>query len=110
MPASYSMWSGRPIRKGFRVRRHTCVSCCLIEQECKADNIGMPLVLHLVRHPMKIAMILPVLWVVSAASAGAQTATPLSSLLDRASTYVRSYMQTFSTMVAEERYMQDARP
>jgi len=59
---------------------------------------------------MKIATLLSVLLVVGATSADAQTATPLASLLDRASTYVRSYMQTLSTMVAEERYMQDSHP
>lgn len=59
---------------------------------------------------MKITPILPVMLAVSAASVGAQPATPLSTLLDRASSYVQSYMQTFSTMVAEERYVQDSHP
>ena len=59
---------------------------------------------------MKITPILPVMLAVSAASVGAQPATPLATLLDRASSYVQSYMQTFSTMVAEERYVQDSHP
>jgi hypothetical protein len=59
---------------------------------------------------MKITPVLPVMLAVSAASVGAQPATPLSTLLDRASAYVQSYMQAFSTMVAEERYLQDSRP
>ena len=59
---------------------------------------------------MKITHVLPVMLVVSAVSLGARPTTPLSTLLDRASTYVQSYMQTFSTMVAEERYVQDSRP
>jgi hypothetical protein len=59
---------------------------------------------------MKITPVLSVMLVVSAVSAGAQPATPLSTLLDRASAYVQSYMQTFSTMVAEERYVQDSHP
>lgn len=59
---------------------------------------------------MKITPILPVMLAVSAASVGAQPTTPLSTLLNRASSYVQSYMRTFSTMVAEERYVQDSHP
>jgi hypothetical protein len=59
---------------------------------------------------MKITPVLPVMLAVSAVSLGARHTTPLSTLLDRASVYVQSYMQTFSTMVAEERYVQDSRP
>jgi hypothetical protein len=59
---------------------------------------------------MKITPVLPVMLAVSAVSLGAQPTTPLSTLLDHASAYVQSYMQTFSTMVAEERYVQDSRP
>jgi len=59
---------------------------------------------------MKITPVLPVMLAVSAVSLGARPTTPLSTLLDRASAYVQSYMQTFSTMVAEERYVQDSRP
>jgi hypothetical protein len=59
---------------------------------------------------MKITHVLPVMLAVSAVSLGARPTTPLSTLLDRASAYVQSYMQTFSTMVAEERYVQDSRP
>jgi len=59
---------------------------------------------------MKITHVLPVMLAVSAVSLGARPTTPLSTLLDRASAYVQSYMQTFSTMVAEERYVQDSHP
>jgi hypothetical protein len=44
----------------------------------------------------------------AAAAAGA-TSTPLSTLLDRTSSYVDNFLQAFSTVVAEERYVQDAR-
>jgi hypothetical protein len=59
---------------------------------------------------MKIGPALSIVLVVSAVPAAAQNSTPLGSLLDRASTYVRSYMRDFSTMVAEERYVQDSHP
>jgi hypothetical protein len=59
---------------------------------------------------MKIGPVLSIVLAVSAVPAAAQNTTPLVSLLDRASAYVRSYMRDFSTMVAEERYVQDLRP
>jgi hypothetical protein len=59
---------------------------------------------------MKIALALTIVLVVSAVPAAAQGTTPLAGLLDRASAYVRSYMHDFSTMVAEERYVQDSHP
>lgn len=59
---------------------------------------------------MKIGPVLSIVLAVSTVPAAAQNTTPLVSLLDRASAYVRSYMQDFSTMVAEERYVQDLRP
>ena len=57
---------------------------------------------------VKIRTVWPILLVVTAAPARAATTTPLSSLLDRASAYVCTYMRDFSTMVAEERYVQDS--
>jgi hypothetical protein len=59
---------------------------------------------------MKIGPALSIVLAVSTAPAAAQNTTPLASLLDRASAYVRSYMHDFSTMVAEERYVQDSHP
>lgn len=44
-----------------------------------------------------------------AAPSVARPATLLSTLLDRATAYTSAYMQEFSTLVAEERYVQDAR-
>jgi hypothetical protein len=44
----------------------------------------------------------------SLAAVGA-TSTPLSTLLDRTSAYVDNFLQAFSTVVADERYVQDAR-
>ena len=40
----------------------------------------------------------------------ARTATPLDNLLGRASTYVCAYVHDFSTVVAEEQYVQDSHP
>ena len=49
--------------------------------------------------------------IVVALVAGASGANPppLSALLERTSTYVDQFVQAFSTVVAEERYVQDAR-
>ena len=47
--------------------------------------------------------------ILAAPPASAQTPAPLTSLLDRASTYVSGFMREFAMVVAEERYVQDAR-
>ena len=47
--------------------------------------------------------------ILAAPPASAQTPPPLTPLLDRASTYVSGFMREFATVVAEERYVQDAR-
>jgi hypothetical protein len=49
------------------------------------------------------AMVLPALVVANAR-------TPVGDLLDRASTYVQSFVREFSTVVAEEQYVQDSHP
>jgi hypothetical protein len=59
---------------------------------------------------MKIAVALSIVLATTAVSAAAETASPLDGLLERASSYVRSYVRDFSTMVAEERYVQDSHP
>jgi hypothetical protein len=59
---------------------------------------------------MKIAPVLSIVLAVSAVPVAAQSTTPLGGLLDRASAYVRFYVHDFSTMVAEERYVQDSHP
>ena len=43
-----------------------------------------------------------------ASPVSAASSTPLDALLNRASAYVCAYVQDFSTVVAEERYLQDA--
>lgn len=42
--------------------------------------------------------------------AALRATTPVSDLLDHASAYVSAYFREFSTIVAEERYVQDSRP
>jgi hypothetical protein len=59
---------------------------------------------------MKALLALPLVFALSAAPAGAQTAAPVDSLLNRASAYVTAFVHDFSTVVAEERYVQDSRP
>lgn len=59
---------------------------------------------------MKIVPVLSIVLAVSAVPAAAQSTSPLAGLLDRASAYVGAYMHGFSTMVAEERYVQDSHP
>jgi hypothetical protein len=44
-----------------------------------------------------------------AATVSGANPTPLSTLLNRTSTYVDGFLQVFSTVVAEEQYVQDAR-
>jgi len=44
-----------------------------------------------------------------AATVSGANPTPLSTLLNRTSTYVDGFLQAFSTVVAEEQYVQDAR-
>jgi hypothetical protein len=58
---------------------------------------------------MKVALALALVFACSVAPAAAQT-TPVASLLNRASAYVTSFVHDFSTVVAEERYVQDSRP
>jgi hypothetical protein len=45
-----------------------------------------------------------------AVPAAATTKGPVDDLLDRATAYVRAYVHEFSTVVAEERYVQDSHP
>jgi hypothetical protein len=59
---------------------------------------------------MKISVALSIVLASTAVSAAAETASPLDALLERASSYVRSYVHDFSTVVAEERYVQDSHP
>jgi hypothetical protein len=59
---------------------------------------------------MKVAFALPLVIVLVAAPAAAQTTTPVNSLLDRASVYVTAFVRDFSTVVAEEHYVQDSHP
>jgi hypothetical protein len=58
---------------------------------------------------MRIVFAVAITVVVAAAPVAAQKATPVSGLLDRASTYVCSFVHEFSTVVAEERYLQESR-
>jgi len=58
---------------------------------------------------VKIRPVLPLVFAIAAAPVLAQTKTPVGGLLDRASAYVCAYMRDFSTVVAEERYVQDSR-
>ncbi len=59
---------------------------------------------------MKAALALPLVFAVAVAPVAAQTTTPVSLLLDRASVYVTAFVRDFSTVVAEERYVQDSHP
>jgi hypothetical protein len=59
---------------------------------------------------MKIAAAFSIVLATAAVSGAAETASPLDGLLERASSYVRAYVRDFSTMVAEERYVQDSHP
>jgi hypothetical protein len=59
---------------------------------------------------MKIARALPFVIAIAVAPVRAQTKTPVGDLIDRASAYVCAYMRDFSTVVAEERYVQNAHP
>ncbi len=59
---------------------------------------------------MKIASVLPFVIALAAVPVVAKTTTPLDNLLDRASTYVCAYVHDFSTVVAEEHYVQDSHP
>ncbi len=59
---------------------------------------------------MKIRSIFVVTAALMCGTAVAATDTPLAQLLDRASVYVCSYVHEFSTVVAEERYVQHSRP
>src|SRR6195256_6646727 len=59
---------------------------------------------------MKAALALPLVFAVAVAPAAAQTTTPVSSLLDRASVFVPAFVRDFSSVVAEERYVQDSHP
>ncbi len=45
-----------------------------------------------------------------AAPAARGATTPVSDLVDRATAYLSGYLRAFSTVVAEERYMQDSHP
>ena len=59
---------------------------------------------------MKIGSIFVVTAALMCGTAVAATDTPLAQLLDRASAYVCGYVHEFSTVVAEERYVQQSRP
>src|SRR5258708_21140392 len=59
---------------------------------------------------MKAALALPLVFAVAVAPAAAQPTAPVSSLLERASIYVTAFVRDFSTVVAEERYVQDSHP
>ena len=59
---------------------------------------------------MKAALAVPVVFALAVAPAAAQKTTPVGSLLDRASAYVTAFVRDFSTVVAEERYVQDSHP
>ena len=50
------------------------------------------------------------LLVAAAQIAAARATTPVADLVDRASAYVTSYFHEFSTVVAEEKYIQDSHP
>ncbi len=59
---------------------------------------------------MKIARAIFVLFALTAVPLAAATPAPIDDLLDRATAYVRAYVHQFSTVVAEERYVQDSHP
>ena len=60
---------------------------------------------------MKIASTFVVMIAAAVAvPAAATTKGPVDDLLDRATAYVRAYVHEFSTVVAEERYVQDSHP
>jgi len=59
---------------------------------------------------MKVALAFPLVFTLAVAHAAAQKTTPVASPLDRASNYVTAFMRDFSTVVAEERYIQDSHP
>jgi hypothetical protein len=59
---------------------------------------------------VKIAAIFVVTAALLCGTSAAATDAPLVQLLDRASAYVCGYVREFSTVVAEERYVQDSRP
>ena len=59
---------------------------------------------------MKIGSIFVVTAALMCGTSVAATDTPLVQLLDRASAYVCGYVHEFSTVVAEERYVQHSRP
>ena len=58
----------------------------------------------------KVAFVLSLGFAVAVTPVAAQGNAPAASLLTRASAYVTAFMQDFSTVVAEERYVQDSRP
>ena len=57
------------------------------------------------KHVLTLAIV-----VAAARIAAAGTTTPVADLVDRASAYVTTYFHEFSTVVAEERYVQDSHP
>ena len=59
---------------------------------------------------IKVAFAVSLGFAVAVTPAAAQGNAPAASLLTRASAYVTAFMQDFSTVVAEERYVQDSRP
>ena len=59
---------------------------------------------------MKVRLVLPLGLALAASPLLAQTKTPVADLVARASAYATAYMRDFSTIVAEERYVQDSRP
>jgi hypothetical protein len=60
---------------------------------------------------MKLAAVLTLASTVAATPiVAARASAPVSDLLDRASAYVCGYIHDFSSVVAEERYVQDSRP
>jgi hypothetical protein len=60
---------------------------------------------------MKLAGgLLIVLTLVAAPAAAPKSAAPLADVLDRATDYVRGFVADFSTVVAEEKYVQDSHP
>jgi hypothetical protein len=54
--------------------------------------------------------LLIVLTLVAAPAAAPRRAEPIADLLDRATDYVRGFVAEFSTVVAEEKYVQDSHP
>jgi hypothetical protein len=57
------------------------------------------------KHVLALAIV-----VATAQIAAARATTPVADLVNRASAYVAGYFQEFSTVVAEERYVQDSHP